>query len=328
MHATHRHATPGTSSHTVLVDSRDRDFGAYPTPNAYRVRLPTTYRNVVAARLLSAEVPRSFYVFSSAARNTSFDLTLGGQTWTLRLPDGNYTLPSLAQNLVVMLEGAIDLAWRVLVSPATNKLTMMNDEGRPFSVAAGPDASNAPTDWGLLYYLGFDKPGGETAVGRLESPRPATFHGVSYVLLDIEELRGVSEGGMYGGQTGPRPLAKLAMDPSDDGMVIMDTAKCLFELCEQRPAVTKLHELHVSFRFHDLRAVDFNMVDHSFALQLITDDAPPEDAMGDRLDPTRAPRAIETGWGGGMKDPRNRPRDEAVGQHPSAFDPYAFDPYA
>ena len=116
--------------------------------------------------------------------------------------------------------------------------------------------------------------------GTVQSSRPASFHGMSYILLDIRELQGAHEGGMHGGEIGGRPLAKLVMDPGQQGFSILDTSKCLFEMAEQRPTISRLRELHIEFRFHDNRIVNFNTVDHSFTLELETADVTSRDIQG------------------------------------------------
>lgn len=266
-------AARATTVHTLLVDSRDRNFAEYPTPNEYKLRLPMTYYNVVGARLASAEIPRSFHTLSASHGNTSFDIVVAGaaQPVTVVLEDGNYTFMSLKVGLESALDVATGLAWTVMFSSTTNRVTLVNSQMTEF-VIDSPDAQQ-PTDYGLLYYLGFDR--GQTftsSSARLTSPRPASFHGVSYILLDIEELRGAAEGMLYGGGAGQRPLAKIAMDPGAQGITMLDTSKCAFDAHPQKPMIPRLKELRVRFRYHDGRAVDFNGIDHSFVLSIETRD--------------------------------------------------------
>lgn len=253
----------------MLVDSKDRDYTTHPTPNEYRVRLPQTLSNVTSARLISAEIPRSFHTFSATRGNTTFDIKVGGDSSTVLIDDGNYTFTSLRAALETALQVATGLQWTVLFSSTTNQTIMYNEEGTEFTIVSPP--SDRPTDYGLLFYLGF--PAGLDCVsagGKIVSPGPATFSSVTYILLDIEELRGAFEGGMYGSEIGGRPLAKIPVDPGADGIIMLDQTKCAPVALHQKPKITRLKELRIRFRYHDGTLVNFNGVDHSFVLCLET----------------------------------------------------------
>lgn len=263
-------------SHTILIDSRDRDFAAFPTPSQYKLKLPATYYNVKSARLVSAEIPRSFYTFSAALGNTSFDMILPSGTVTITIPDGNYTFTSMKTTLEGALASSTGLTFTVLFSATTNRVTIFNVELVDFTLVCPP--TNVPTDWGLLYYLGFDADTTPaSSSGKIASPRPATFNNIAYILLDIEDLYGVDEGATYGGAVGRRPFAKIPIDPGAEGYAMLDTSKCMFDDVLQRPVIPRLDTLRIRFRFHDNREVDFNMVDHSFAIKLETiENEPPK----------------------------------------------------
>ncbi|NBS71544.1 hypothetical protein EBT31_21930, partial [bacterium] len=84
-------AGPTTTTHTVLVDSRDRLDTPGATSSHYVIRLPSILKRVVSARLVSAEIPASFYIFRNTYGNTSLDVTVNGVAKTVTIPDGNYT---------------------------------------------------------------------------------------------------------------------------------------------------------------------------------------------------------------------------------------------
>jgi len=78
---------------TVLnVDSRFRVNRAEPSTN-FLFRLLDPIKNVISIRLASAEIPNSFYAFSSARNNVSFYLAYpSGTTATLiTIGNGNYS---------------------------------------------------------------------------------------------------------------------------------------------------------------------------------------------------------------------------------------------
>lgn len=79
-------------SESVFVNSND---GRSTGIGAYTVPLPQEYRNITSMRLLSAEIPSSFYNFSSVLDNTTLALSSGNVT----LADGVYTAQSLVDTV-------------------------------------------------------------------------------------------------------------------------------------------------------------------------------------------------------------------------------------
>ena len=255
--------------HTLIIDSRDRDFSSYPTPGYYKLTLPKSYYNVTAARLISAEIPLSFYQFSSSLKNTSFDITISGTTYTIVITDGNYTFASLKVELESVLAIKTGLTWTVFFDSITGTTRMFNTGPTEFTITTG--VQDNPVDWGLLYYLGFkDDTTYTSTLGSLTSPSVAIIYTTQYILLDIEELYGIDEGGLYGGVVGKRPFAKIPIDNTHDGYAILNTSDCLFDNIPQRPCIPRLDTIRVKFRYHNNKVIDFHGVNHSFTIRLET----------------------------------------------------------
>ena len=203
----------------VLVDSRDRIFPSIANPsssltlpgsgtpkvvtnqygdlmplnNDYYVQLPNPYKNVYGVRLLTAEIPTSFYVFNSQTPSGT-DLSLNpasanyykncvggnpngilyidynGTVYTVVLPNGNYSLtdassPLAAGTLQAALKTALDAAtggtFTVTIDPNTQKITITETGGVAFTLLFAYDSNNyvlpSNTFWGLGYLLGFQK---------------------------------------------------------------------------------------------------------------------------------------------------------------------------
>lgn len=304
------------TSHILLIDSRDRDYSKYPDPNKYRIRLPRTFHDVIGARLMSAEIPRSFHTFSAQANNVSFEITINSITASIVIDDGNYTFASMCVALEKALSQATGLTWSALVSSTTNRLVLLNQETTPFTVSSVQSPIyDRETEWGLLYYLGFEKgTTGSSPEGQLVSPRAASFHGVSYILMDIDELKGADEGALYGAEVGGRPLAKIVVDPGQMGLAILDTSKCLTVVSAQLPRIPRLRELHVTFRYHDGRPVDFNGVDHSFVLLLETAAMKPPTALHGLVVAKKAPQTTHV-----IPQPREQQQPAPGPPQPMAF---------
>jgi hypothetical protein len=256
--------------HHVLVDSRDRDFDVHPAPTTYRIRLPRSYKNVVAARVLSADVPSSFFVFSAARGNTALKVNVGDSTQVVTIADGNYGVASLCAELrAAFLDAFPTKSFAIDVDPRTMQLTLGCSQGDVVAVDTTEYADANPTDWGLAYYLGF--PRGEVTAGTpdVRGPGMVNVNPATYVLLDIAELGRVDEGAPYsGGGVGKGAFCKIPLNASVFEYIFkdLDTAT---ELVDCKPAVPRLDTLTVTWRFHDGSPVDFRGVEHSFMIELI-----------------------------------------------------------
>jgi hypothetical protein len=65
----------------------------------FSFRTARQYKNVYSVEVTSIEFPNSFYTFSSDRGNTTFTITYLGNTYSLVIPDGNYT------NIVNLISG-------------------------------------------------------------------------------------------------------------------------------------------------------------------------------------------------------------------------------
>jgi hypothetical protein len=263
-------------THVVHVDSRDRDFERFPAPNAYRVRLPRKYRRVVAARLLGAELPSSYFVFSAALGNTKIAGTAGaGATpFVATIPDGNYTRTTIQTAIALALHDATGHTFSATLDDTTYRLTISSNQR--FSIdtrttAAGVRASD-PVEWGLAYFLGFPK-GLVTASDAADTVTPpgvVSLNPYTYMFLDIAELANVETGGQFGTENGGKTFAKIPLSPVSFEYVFTgrDVSQTRVGTAEFRPPVQSLDRLSVLFRFHDGNPIDFNGVEHSFSLEL------------------------------------------------------------
>jgi len=81
-----------TSKHTIIIDSRQRDYSIYPYPNTYLVELMEPHRNVERIELIAAMLPKTEYNVST--ENNLILLTISGVTQTLYLTPGQYAIGS------------------------------------------------------------------------------------------------------------------------------------------------------------------------------------------------------------------------------------------
>lgn len=260
-------------SQTVLVDSRDRDTSLYPNPNSYRVLLPSTLRNVTSARLVSAEIPGMFYVFSASRGNTSLRVSLANpvDTQTITIPDGNYSAFSMADALRTALDAAFTgTTFEVSLNQSTMRYTITNNDSRPLTIhctPGSPGVGDAPFTWGLGYYLGFEKTDLTGASGSVTAPGVLNVRPESYMLLKIRGLDTVYQtGGIE-----RKSFAKIPFMVSSFGINFFD--KLLTDNI-MNPVRERLEWLDIDLTFYDDSHVEFvGAGEHSLTLEFFCNQA-------------------------------------------------------
>jgi hypothetical protein len=254
----------------IILDSRDRDFSKYAEPNNYRATLPDVYRKIFRMRLVSYEIPNSFYTFDASLSNVTFDVSSGGGGFTSKtIPNGNYTPTTLANKIDTELGGS----YAVTVDPATNKMTITNNQN--FSINFDvTNTTDMNTEWGLGYYMGFKKQlytstGGGSSWS-ITSDYPVNTDPWKYILMEIDTMNDLDELPLEGRKSGSRKAAFAK--------IIMQNGKWEYEFGNEQtslhndfifdPPREKLGSLMIQFRLHDGRAVNFNHMDHSLTLEL------------------------------------------------------------
>lgn len=248
---------------TLYIDSRDRDFTTHPTPTSYVVTLPRTYYNVAEARMLHMEIPNSFFIFSAAYGNTTLRVRLGGVEHDVQIPDGNYNETSMPETLVYALELSFSgQTFAATVSSTTLQLTV-DCTSSPSALLEIDTTQHAdkPTDWGLGYYLGFQAGQVTSGTGLVTSPGVVSLNPWTYMLMDVNELNTSDEVGTLG------TFYRIPLDSNSFGYSYHASLPHSPPVA-MSPPVHRLRRLTVSFRFHDGTPVNFQGVEHSFALSL------------------------------------------------------------
>jgi hypothetical protein len=80
------------SKHTIIIDSRQRDYSIYPTPDTYIVNLMEPHRYVEKIELIAAMIPKTEYNINS--ENNLILLTIGGIQEALYMNEGQYSIGS------------------------------------------------------------------------------------------------------------------------------------------------------------------------------------------------------------------------------------------
>jgi hypothetical protein len=152
--------------------------------------------NVAYMKILSAEIPFSYYVIDT--HNNTFILSETGTvaTSTVVIPVGNYTSSTLATALSTALTtastGLTSKTYTVTFSSQTGKFTFSSNASvsSPFSFSFGSDTSD-PGNRNPRFVLGF--PGGTTTSTSVSSPTlvapgTAQISGPNYVYVNSDSL--------------------------------------------------------------------------------------------------------------------------------------------
>lgn len=261
-----------TSKHILSIDSRDRDTTSYPNANKYTIKLPREYRNIINIQLKSIELPSSYYVFSSSYQNTKLKINLYDITGnniessqTIVLPDGNYNNLRFEDTFATLLNNAFSgYTFTVLINTETLKLYINNNENRYIEIDTTVNYKNTPSDWGLGYYLGFNK---NTLLKALIviSPNVVLLNPYNYCLLELnDEFNKIEMTNPYSKPA----FAKIPIGVNNFDYIFRDENCCSFNETTFNPPLGKLEKIYVKWRFNDGNLLEFNNAEHSFTLQM------------------------------------------------------------
>lgn len=261
-----------TSKHILSIDSRDRDTKLYPSANQYTLKLPREYKNIINIQLKSIELPSSYYVFSSSYQNTKLKINLYDITGnniesshTITLPDGNYNNLKIEDALISLLNNAfVGYTFNVTISSETLKLYISNNENRYIEIDTTVNYKNTSSDWGLGYYLGFNK---NILLKDLIiiSPNVVILNPYNYCLLELNDEFNKIE--MTNSYSKPA-FAKIPMGGNNFDYIFRDEKCCSFNETYFNPPLGKLEKIYIKWRFNDGNLLEFNNVEHSFTLQI------------------------------------------------------------
>lgn len=260
----------------VHFDSRDRLEYDETTSTSYVIPMPVILHDVVKARLVSVEMPASFYVFQAAYGNTSlrvtvYDTVSGTQSTTITIPDGNYNASTIATTLQSSLDSFFaPLTFTVSISQSTLKTTIENIDGYDVEVHTNDTDTHIEYAKTLPYFLGFQFD--TTSKGApLVSQNVASINPFTYAMLDIRELgSGSYEGGMYGTRYSPSNSVFAKIPINNNSFEYTFWEPQTMAVVDFNPVVAKLDRVSVSWRFHDMTPIDFQNMDHSFSIEFIT----------------------------------------------------------
>jgi len=202
---------------TYNIDSRFRNAVAVtdPTNNSFQsqsssnflFRLTKILKNVISAKLTSFEFPNTFYTFSQTRGNKSFQITVGNETKTITLQDGNYlqsgssTLidyTKICLDLTASLDGAFGIgSFLASYNATSNRITIQNLVSTTFTMTFTPlitvstlGLTSTNRYNGIGYFLGFQSYQYTGSIGYTSESCPQLI-GDPYIYLSISDWNNV-----------------------------------------------------------------------------------------------------------------------------------------
>lgn len=186
-------------------------------------------KGVAAIKIVSAEIPFSYYIFKSG--NNTFTISEnGGAAITITIPVGNYTSGEMVTLLGSLLTTATGVGgtYVVTISNQTNKLTFTGSGGTlaGFTFTFGSVGGTGNTSPRL--YLGFEGgPVSSTALV-LTAPNPVNLSGANYLYLNSLAIGSLLDCNLafgsvnLGGGNGSIQIARIPVNTSPGGTILYE----------------------------------------------------------------------------------------------------------
>lgn len=212
----------------LFVSSNDRDVNKWPNSNTFELQLPDTYKNIVQLELMSARFYMYIHTFTQENQNLAFIFKVPRYTKDpimCVISEGSYSMEDMAFAIEkglneavtkVLLEKNFDekktenyVSFEVKIGPS-KKLEIHNrdDDFELFfeeQVAYKVSCKNPstvwyqPNDWGLGYYLGFEKKNYASVYDGfgtrqiLRAPNVLYLNNEKYIHMEIEKYNKTDE---------------------------------------------------------------------------------------------------------------------------------------
>ena len=96
---------------TISIHSYDRDKNKFKEANEFEIKLPETFTNIQAIRLVNLDMPENLFSFSTKYQNTklSFKLLTGSVgTYTIEIQEGKYNVEQLLKEINTKMNKAVN----------------------------------------------------------------------------------------------------------------------------------------------------------------------------------------------------------------------------
>lgn len=312
----------------VTIHSEDRDIIKYPDANTFDIKLPQIMENVQSIRLIFSSFPNMYYTFSSEYQNTKLSFVVKFDTLslepigcheiiTIEIQPGKYTFTQLTTEIQSKMNNCITqklgkpynemkvtydvVGQRIMFGNVKHPFILLFNRKECYKdVCKQPNMWELPINWGLGYYLGFERATyistcleKSISFNYLEdnqvwlmntdgnvyltiAPFAPDIEGDNVFYMEIEKYNSMdelklcplntngSEHNTYAGYVNSA-FAKIQIT---DSKSFYDTTDLniqnftYFDVPEE-----KISKLHFKFRYHDGRLVNFARLPFNFTLE-------------------------------------------------------------
>jgi hypothetical protein len=298
----------------VTVHSEDRDITKWPNANTFEIMLPEPLLNVQSLRLIQATIPNKFFTFSNDYQNTKLLFSINGSSYIITIQEGYYTPSQMALELTNKMNRAIgaDASFNVFYdivglrywfghTDMSFNLDFCTQVPYTINNCEQPIVWNNSINWGLPYYLGFNKvcyssitagdqyfdyicPSNTTVVASdiqyfIEAPLAFNISGETCLYMEVDKYNNYDElypynqssrqmfdNNAYSGKVNSA-FAKIPIQGHDSNS--LDSRNFfLLNMVHYDPPIERIVRLKFKFRFHDGRLVNFQNYPLDFTLEV------------------------------------------------------------
>ena len=157
---------------TISIHSYDRDKNKFKESNEFEIKLPETFTNIQAIRLVNLDMPDNLFVFTNKYQNTklSFKMIPSNNIYTIEIQEGRYTVEQLVNELARKMNKAISNTYNkftckhnvinntIWFGNGQDNFSLLFNREEVYSLPSGyVRVFRNDKFWGLPYYLGFEK---------------------------------------------------------------------------------------------------------------------------------------------------------------------------
>lgn len=273
----------------VNIDTRFQEEYHKEKYASVQCKLPQAVTNVKSIKVVSGEIPFSFYNFSTQRQNAFFTIQKNSDAPILiHIDDGHYAdMTSLAAEIDSKFISLTNTASSttgdlvLTVNTATYKVNIRNSSSNTYTIRFNVDKNGAEDKYSLKtklgWALGYREPMYTLASGdSIDSETFLNIHPFRYLNLSIDEFSSSKSNSFltpsFQSYMDSNVLARISLDPNayQFGSIIsvnLNGGK-LFSDVRSYNGKTDIQRLHIQLLDEEGRQVDLNRMDFSFLLEI------------------------------------------------------------
>lgn len=258
----------------INIDTRFRDEYNYLQTTNYNITLPERIPDVVTMTLKSVEIPISFYNISSNIGNNCFNITIGGTTTLITIPDGNYDNTTLKSAINTALTGYS------LIYNFSNSNSTFNTGSGSITINFAVGSTGATDKYNIKsklgWILGFRNISYTITTAVTTSESFIDLNGPRYLYLAIDEFNKGNQysfvSPLYTSLINKNIIARISLDNNNHGFGKIMPANysngLLVSDCRNYTGKIDLLKLNVQLLDENGKNISLNGLDFSFCLEV------------------------------------------------------------